>query len=184
MSTMNPEEYFTIRRPVVSSTDMRRAGEFVARGLTMLTGRPSASVLRAAEAMGYYIRRELRYDFPLFSAAAWPIQGLYLLHEDDFERAPAIRCRVIGAAHVRPESWESADDKLETLNWVWLHPFYRNNGVFAGVWRHLERRHAPMAVQYPHSPAMKKFLAGKEAGVAGVVPLYGQRTTPATVVGQ
>ena len=170
---MYSEEDYTVRRPVVPYNDMMSAGHRVAEGMTLLSGKPSGSVLRAAEMIGRYMRREFGYDFPMFTARAWPVRGLYLLHETDYEQHPVWRFRVIGAVQVSPERWQSAERPIETLTWAWLHPFYRNRGVLRAAWKDLESRHGSMAVQPPLSPAMRAFLVGKQSGSVGTIALYG-----------
>jgi len=49
-----------------------------------------------------------------------------------------------------------------TLAWVWLTPKLRRQGIFAGVWRLLERSHPNFKVLAPLSKSMQSFLQHKD----------------------
>jgi hypothetical protein len=50
----------------------------------------------------------------------------------------------------------------QTLAWVWLTPRTRRRGVFASIWRQLERYHGNFKVLAPLSKAMQSFLSAKD----------------------
>ena len=64
---------------------------------------------------------------------------------------------VVGACCFREREW--IDAKAWALQWVWLHPYARRQGVLASAWPHFRRRYGDFHVEGPLSPAMKGFLA-------------------------
>lgn len=63
-----------------------------------------------------------------------------------------------GACCFRPLSYVDVGSCVQTLGWVWVHPFYRNEGLLASNWDELRKVHGDFFVAPPHSAAMRNFL--------------------------
>lgn len=53
-------------------------------------------------------------------------------------------------------AFDTADDPV--LEFVWIHPFYRNQGVLQRAWPEIVARFGKFYVSEPVSPAMQRFL--------------------------
>ncbi len=111
---------------------------------------------RAVERFAYYFKREFRYDFPQFEAEdvtddyrAW----LFASHDYSAEWRP------FGAACFRYRRYEGGDKPVWALQWIWLHPYFREGGHLKKAWPlFIKALGEPVDVEPPYSRAMVAFL--------------------------
>ena len=129
------------------------------------------SWLKAVEEMAYYFKRELKFEFPTFTAEE---RFKSELHRDrvlvfykteildhnptpknpkDFTNAYTF----FGAIGVRWRQRENAPASW-SLPWVWLHPYERRQGHLTKAWPFLLKMFPKFSVEPPISPAMTSFL--------------------------
>jgi hypothetical protein len=73
----------------------------------------------------------------------------------------------IGACCFNWVEWQDAPPGY-SLDWIWIHPFYRRVGLLSKVWPFFQETYGRFWVQKPHSLAMARFLnkQGYQAPVA------------------
>ncbi|MGF7218634.1 hypothetical protein GGR92_004813 [Spirosoma lacussanchae] len=98
---------------------------------------------KAVEAFARYFRREMHYDFLQYNYKA-PAGEAYLFF---------MNVEPVGAVHfLQNESgWY--------LNWAWIHPYARGEGLIQKAWPSFVQRYGTFAISLPISPAMKRLLA-------------------------
>lgn len=111
---------------------------------------------RAVERFAYYFKREFRYDFLQFEAAdltddyrAW------LFASGDY----GAEWRSFGAACFRRRHYQGEEKPVWSLQWIWLHPYFREQGNLKKAWPvFIEDLGEPVDVEAPYSQAMIGFL--------------------------
>ncbi len=87
-------------------------------------------------------------DYMGFLLLSWAMDRVE--HEDHFPS------RVVGGG-----IFVEYEDGYE-LDWVWIHPFFRNRGLLKKAWKEFEHRFGAFTVSPPWSPSMKAFLAKRK----------------------
>ena len=115
------------------------------------------------EQLASNFRREMNLDFvPYCSEETSSTDSAFL-----FGYTPDINVHLaIGAVFFCWKEWPT-DPACYSLEWVWIHPFFRNRGLLEQLWPHLEKRFAPFHISGPRSTAMKGFL--KRVGYIEVI---------------
>ena len=134
---------------------------------------------RALEKIAYYIRRENGYSFPPYHVAKpqddegnkdaifflWIGKDIYTIQSDakafmtgSFSRG--LRGRVYGACVFRPAPTEDNRDSVAShyLDWIWIHPYARGEGITHEAWSYFEERFGKFGVTTPVTKAMVGFL--------------------------
>lgn len=150
----------------------------------------SSSPLRwkmALEALAYFFKREMRYDFPQFEASEDPSQPEHvpyegwLFHEIAYDQVREIGdrpYRVMGAACFRwREGKVLAQSPSWSLDWVWFHPYERRKGRLRAVWPMFRERYGvAFPLEFPLSSAMRAFVRQEHPQfVAAIRDRYGQK---------
>lgn len=124
------------------------------------------SLRQPVEKMAYHFKREMNYSFVQFEASEMPdTRGYvpweaYLFHERVYEKESDthnIRARCFGACCFRWREWEDAPAGW-SLDWVWLHPYFRQRQHFTKAWRQFEQEYGSFHLATPVSPSMQAFL--------------------------
>lgn len=113
----------------------------------------------AAERIAKYFHREMKYDFVPFSAHENNCLYKIRLFSDScyVANAQEMGSQIFGAACFRRRG--NTDRPQWNLQWIWLHPFYRNEGVLQNAWPQFLREFGNDFIpEHPYSPAMAKFL--------------------------
>ena len=120
------------------------------------------------EKLARYFRREFDYDCVQYSAVEsttrnktteaflWSVTGL---------SATGYIQVAIGACCFRWRKWKDAPPGW-ALQWIWLHPYERNQGRLTRAWPYFRERFGDFHVEPPLSPAMRAFVA-KQAKKGG-----------------
>ncbi len=145
---------------------------------TSLTNSPSPLLVvpdspyrirRFVETFAKHFRREFAYDFVPFEAAETPTTlgyipyEAYLFHEvarDLLAPDYPVKHRCFGACVFRRVECENAP-ACWSLQWVWLHPYFRNRGYLSEIWPEFIQKYGSFNVELPLSAAMEKFLEKK-----------------------
>ena len=105
---------------------------------------------RAVETLARYFQREFQYDFRFLAedevdyvAYLWTLE---LWDTDAFNQLAIGTC----VFYPHGDSW--------TLAFVWIHPFFRSQGILSRSWDYFKSRFGRFRVECPLSPAMKRFL--------------------------
>ncbi|AVA33801.1 hypothetical protein [Cupriavidus metallidurans] len=127
---------------------------------------------RAAEQLGYYFKRELRFDFAPMEAGerrghpGFSPFEVYLFHETAYdlleEDGPAYR-RVFGACGLRHVTFANETEPRWEMQWAWFHPYFRNRGHLGKFWPELRQRYGDFLIQEPLSLGMQAFVAKHDA---------------------
>jgi len=104
------------------------------------------------EKFANYFRREFAYDFIQYSAKNDGGYSAYLFCDKTFAGHLAI-----GACCFR-WSEEVEIKSCWILQWVWLHPYFRDRGYLTDAWEYFNKKLGPFAVESPLSNAMGSFL--------------------------
>jgi hypothetical protein len=120
---------------------------------------------RAVYRFAQYFRREFGYDFVQYGVDGDETDRscvAYLWHLWQCAEGESLPC--IGAACFRERK-----EGGPALQWVWIHPFMRRQGLLANSWEMFEALHPNFAVEFPLSDAMLKFLEdrGHAQGIKG-----------------
>lgn len=129
------------------------------------------SWLKAIEGLAYFAKRELGYDFPLYSADERLDEErqrdriLIFYRQEIKERQPSPRnpkdfinyYSFLGAIGVRWREWENAEASW-SVSWVWLHPYERRHGRLTEAWPFLVEMFPDACIERPVSEAMAAFL--------------------------
>ena len=128
---------------------------------------------KAVEHFAYYFRREMDFSFVQYSASE-PSGGrfepyiptvAYLFTNTGFlhyNKSGKSTLRAMGACCFRKREREDGSEAWE-LDWVWVHPFKRRQGILSGHWDVFKRKFGEFTLCLPVSDGMKKFL--ETAGV-------------------
>jgi hypothetical protein len=115
----------------------------------LVTHKSPMSLQRAVEPLGWYIKREFNYDFPLFTAGDMDKDDLVFL----WRGGSHFDCPLVGAC-----SFEKRKNGINELMWVWFHPYERRKGHLAKAWPYFCVRFGRFEVQGPWSDAMLSFM--------------------------
>ncbi|MFI8343111.1 hypothetical protein ACIF8W_24060 [Streptomyces sp. NPDC085639] len=123
-------------------------------GVTIPSG-DDMELRQAVEVLGRCFQREMRFDFPPFTAKPSPhhvaesVEGLLFNSKKLLATFPV----ATGAAGMSVQAGEPR------LDWIWIHPFERGRGLADAAWGDLERVYGnEFRIQQPISPAMRAFL--------------------------
>lgn len=104
-----------------------------------------------------YFRKEMGFDHLQFDESMYDNEdftGFLLLQRamDLVERVDHYPNRIIGAG-----IFENSRGKFE-LDWVWIHPFFRNRGALRDQWGNFKSKFGQFTVAEPLSAQMSEFL--------------------------
>ncbi len=68
-----------------------------------------------------------------------------------------VQLRIFGACCFSKLKF-TKDNDCWALEWIWLHPFFRNRGNLKNYWTYLEEEFSDFVVKKPISNDMKAFL--------------------------
>jgi hypothetical protein len=161
----------TIRMPRVFLRDLNRAWSLDRDGgtrpdhrdlpppsqLCVVRSQAPAAMRRAVYTCARYFRREFRYDFVQYSEREEePSARAFLWHAWEYDMRH--RAEVWGACCFRWRTWQ-ASAPVWALQWIWLHPYLRNQGLLSATWPYFLKRFGWFDVEAPYSPAMRAFLS-------------------------
>lgn len=153
---VNPPEFYTIDAP--KFRDPTKSFRFGLLGGGVVDWRfPSNKPHRCRpllERMGYFIKREEHYDFPLYSADKLEEEGFGHLFGNPYGGGAS---RAVGGGAFNFEKWSDADPSY-CLEWVWIHPYFRRQGILAAAWENWRSKYGEFAIRPPYSRAMLAFL--------------------------
>lgn len=181
MDSVNPK-YFNIDLPIVPWAETH--GHFDTEEVdgvdiihlehsTLAEIAPDAPIKyrRALEKIAYYIKRENGYDSPPYHVAKpkndkgnkdaifflWISKDYYAIQNKEYPASDGLRGRVYGACIFRP--LETEDDKdYVYLDWIWIHPYARGEGITHEAWSYFEERFGNFGIAPPVTKAMAGFL--------------------------
>lgn len=120
-----------------------------------ITAKTPFPARQATEIIGGYFNREWGSGGPPYQAHE---------HEDERDRIFVLTRKkdgeteyAIGAIIFRWRNYSDAPGEL-VLNWVWIHPFLRRQGILTAYWGLFRRLYGNFFVEPPLSPAMESFL--------------------------
>lgn len=109
---------------------------------------------RAVWRFAQFFKREGGYDFVQYGDDGDeddPNHAAYLWLPPEID-CPGWRVHCIGATCFRQRDYGMA------MQWVWLHPYYRRQGLLSKAWPEFLREHGAFDVEPPYSSAMMAFL--------------------------
>jgi hypothetical protein len=125
--------------------------QYADTALVSVTMRSPVLLRREVERFARYMRREFNYDLPLFDADE---QTTYCAHLfGDMQHKVWV-----GACCFRMQYFGDLGVHWARMEWVWMHPYFRDRGILQSHWRTLRSKHHDFAVSGPVSKAMKSFL--------------------------
>ena len=156
-------DYYSIKLPVAEVRQPARSPSLVI---------PSDGIMmrRRVEMFAKHFKREMRFDFPQFEASEQPgMYGYvpyeaYIFHEEArdiwFADGP-VKQRFFGACCFRWREWENSAAEW-SLDWVWLHPYFRRRGFLANAWPKFKQKYGTFEVAQPLSCCMKEFMSAMQ----------------------
>jgi hypothetical protein len=132
-------------------------------GLIAVVGPKSPLILRrAVQQIAHYFQREMHYDFLQYNAAdnfehtafLWTAPGTIL------EKRGTDFNEIIGGCCFQPQKFKDIG-RVESLQWIWIHPYKRHKGLLLKAWPYFEQRFGKFFVDPPYSAGMEKFLTEK-----------------------
>ena len=100
--------------------------------------------------LAQYFRREFNYDFVQYSC-----------NEDDLTHEAYIfknyDDKAFGACCFRRREYTDTG-KIWALQWIWLHPYFREKGELKKHWPFFKERYGDFHVEGPYSKAMRNAL--------------------------
>ena len=138
----------------MSETLNKARGARLKTTLYPITQKTPLLAREATAIIGYYFRREFRYDFPPYEAHDHgDARGcIFLITQQEGDTLDAV-----GAIGFRWREYTNAPEQL-VLAWVWIHPFFRRQGILTAHWDMLKRLYGNFKVEPPLSKAMDAFL--------------------------
>lgn len=118
---------------------------------------------RAVFKLAQYFRREFHYDFVQYGYNGQEddeTHTAYLWPPDHWLGMSGMKVHCIGAACFR-ERVTAKQETVQSLVWIWLHPFFRRRGFLNLAWSMWQRNHGDFCVEAPLSEAMFSFLKEK-----------------------
>jgi hypothetical protein len=117
--------------------------------------RESDMLLRTeVERLAHFFKREFSYDALQFDKTDKSPYTAYLFPNEE-NHYPHVW---VGACCFRTREYSDLGQKVEALQWIWIHPYYRNKGMLKEWWSTLRQNHKDFIVEPPLSPSMKQFL--------------------------
>ena len=121
-------------------------------------------IRKALEKFAQYFKAEFRYDQVQYYADEHDENCIgFLFTEsaldvctDEHTQMPT-RCS--GGVCFRRVKFDKGEKWI--LNWVWLHPFFRNRGILSKHWQQFRTQFNDFIVERPLSSAMQSFLDKK-----------------------
>lgn len=122
----------------------------------VVTPESQVKLRREVERFAIYFRREFRYDFQQFEATerTKPNEKPYTAY---LFTGGAQSCVWVGACCFRWREYSGYDPRWG-MQWMWLHPYYRGQGILTRVWGKFHELHGNFFCEPPFSPAMNSFL--------------------------
>lgn len=122
---------------------------------------------RAVETLAYYFKKEMGFDGLQFEAAetqaslGYVPYEAYLFHDTAYDQIvenEAIPHRIYGACCFRWREW-SDHAPCWSLDWVWLHPYFRRRGHLQRAWPTFQHAYGDdFHVASPLSIGMQAFV--------------------------
>lgn len=129
-------------------------------GHVMIRATDDMRLRRIVEEFGKCFRRELRFDFPPFSAEHFDFEGRP--NEAEVVLFDAQRSTMATFPIAAGAAGLSLYEGRRVLEWIWLHPFERGDRLMEWAWVDLEAAYGDdFLVRGPLSGAMQGFL-GKQ----------------------
>lgn len=125
---------------------------FGASLVKVLPGSPRL-LRREVERFACYFRREFHYDFVQFEASWAGPYTAYIIPSNGGGFWWAGACCFQKRIFPHMSGME-----LDSLQWIWLHPYFRNRKILRGIWSELRAAHGDFFLEHPLSPAMKAFF--------------------------
>src|SRR6266478_2778284 len=127
--------------------------------------------LKAVEEMGYYFKRELKFDFAPYSAderfnsKLMRDRVLVFYRTEILEHTPTPRnpkdftnrYTFFGVIGIRWREWDDSPASW-SVPWLWLHPYERRLGLLTQAWPSLLKMFPNPHVEPPLSLAMSAFM--------------------------
>lgn len=155
---LTAKDEYTITLPV--SGDLRSPSP------TLVRPESPIQIRQSVELLARYFMKEMRISGIQFDAAetrdkSWfvPYEA-YLFHVDAFdvsEEENPVAQRIFGACCFRWRTWDDVPAGW-TLDWIWMHPFFRARGHLRKAWPKFEQKYGKFYLQRPSSCAMESFL--------------------------
>lgn len=141
-----------IRCPSV--TDINKKSKF-SNAFAVDDNQPD-SIYKAVEQMAHYFKKENNYDFSQYAAFEDKTNKnshAYIWTDSNWEDDFAV-----GAASFRFLA-DVHQSKVWSLDWVWIHPYYRNQGLLTQCWPEFVKKYGKdFRVEHPLSREMEQFL--------------------------
>lgn len=122
---------------------------------------------KRVERFAKHFQREMHFDFPQFEAAETPDKSCFIPYEaflfhtsadDLWHGEGSVKRRFFGACCFRWREWTNAPAEW-SLDWVWLHPYFRSRGHLKNAWPNFEKKYGHFHLAQPLSCGMEKFLS-------------------------
>jgi hypothetical protein len=144
-------------RNIISEDECNQHNIRIPDGVWMVTDESPMVVRKAVARLALYFKREFSYDFIQYDARENdPLARAFLFTTRDYDREHYYSLAV-GACCFRWREWDDAPPAW-ALQWVWLHPFMRRQGVLSRAWSFFEARFSGFEAEPPLSDAMVAFL--------------------------
>lgn len=135
---------------IVMPTIVWPAGAHVPLAVTIKSPK---SHRRAVWKIAQFFRREFHYDFIQYAYEGEdPDHVAYLWVPDCKFNGRRTHC--IGATCFRKRE----TDGFMTMDWIWIHPFWRRRGLLTAAWPYFMTEHGVFHVEKPWSDAMARFI--------------------------
>ena len=113
-----------------------------------------------------YFTEELNYSTVPYSPLGIKDQEnialLFTAEAIDLYKTEPVPYRIFGACCFSKYSFKE-DKDYWALEWIWLHPFFRNRGNLKKYWAYLEKNFGDFIIMEPVSNDMKAFLDHTES---------------------
>lgn len=147
-----PHSTTLIRLPTIAK---HLKGEFV-------TCESPMAYRRAIELMATYFQREGGWDAAPFDAKefSYHYKAYPFYRNDYFPRRDGYANEIFGAACFRYHYFRGQKEKnYWTLQWAWLHPYFRRHGYLTKAWPKFVQEFGPSFIpETPYSKGMKDFM--------------------------
>lgn len=114
------------------------------------------SIFKAVEQIATYFQKEGGFSFLQYSAyekRRIKTTDAYIWIDEDWDDTLAI-----GACAFSKDGDVGGNGKWG-LQWVWIHPYYRNRGLLTEAWPHFEKKYGKcFDIEKPLSKHMESFL--------------------------